>query len=126
MLVAGVNLAADAGIQYLTKRVNKTISYLIKRVGLTYRTKLLRFRAASSHPTLMWGSPTSQSSMATDQRTGKMDKTIQNLKDQSRDRCTPRPDKSEIVDVLYQHGSADGFSLEWVIDRFPQQFGGRS
>jgi hypothetical protein len=59
-----------------------------------------------------------------------METVIQNLKDQSRDRCTPRttprPDRSEIMDVLYQHGTADGFSLEWLVDRFPRQFGGRS
>jgi hypothetical protein len=51
MLVAGVNLADGLGIQYLTKRVNKTILYLTKLVGLTFHTKLLRLRAASSHPT---------------------------------------------------------------------------
>jgi hypothetical protein len=58
-----------------------------------------------------------------------MENITRDQKDQSRDRCTPRtaprPDRSEIVDVLYQYGSADGFSLEWVVDRFPQQFVGR-
>jgi hypothetical protein len=55
-----------------------------------------------------------------------MEDVIRNLKDQSRDRSTTRPDKLEIVDALYQHGNAAGFSLEWVIDRLPQQFGGSS
>ncbi|WP_435138875.1 hypothetical protein [Pseudopelagicola sp. nBUS_19] len=54
-----------------------------------------------------------------------MENVTQDLKDQSRDRTTPRPDRSEIVDVLYQYGTAEGFSLEWVVDRFPQQIGGR-
>lgn len=55
-----------------------------------------------------------------------MENKVQELKDQCRDRCTPRPDRSEIVEVLCQHGTAEGFSLEWVVDRFPPQIGGRS
>lgn len=55
-----------------------------------------------------------------------MENVTRDLKDQKRDRITPRPDRTEIVDVLCYYGSADGFSLEWVVDRFPQQFGGRS
>lgn len=54
-----------------------------------------------------------------------MENVTRDLKDQSRDRITPRPDRTEIVDVLSQNGTADGFSLEWVVDRFPQIKGGR-
>jgi hypothetical protein len=53
-----------------------------------------------------------------------MEPIRKDLKDQSRDRCMPRPDRSEIMDVLCQHGTAEGFSLEWVVDRFPVQTGG--
>ncbi|MFT6022987.1 MAG: hypothetical protein ACI9PY_001100 [Ascidiaceihabitans sp.] len=42
-------------------------------------------------------------------------------KDMTRHRCTPRPDRSEIADVAHQFGAADGFSLEWIVDRFPHQ-----
>lgn len=55
-----------------------------------------------------------------------MEKVIRDLKDQSRDRITPRPDRTEVMDVLSQNGTADGFSLEWVVDRFPEIERGRS
>ena len=126
MLVVRVNRTADVGIQYLPKAVNKTFPSLTKRVGLTIRTKLLRYKVASSHPTLMWGSPTSQKSIVTDQRMSEMEDVTRNLKSQSRDSSTSRPDKSEIMYVLYQHGSTDVFSLEWVTDRFSRQFVGRN
>jgi hypothetical protein len=54
-----------------------------------------------------------------------MENVMRDLKDQNHDRCTPRPDKSEIVDVLSQHGAAEGFSLEWIVSRFPQHIEGR-
>ena len=49
-----------------------------------------------------------------------MEHVIQNLKEQTRDRCTPRPDRSEIADVLHQAGWTEGFSMEWVLDRYKQ------
>jgi hypothetical protein len=59
-----------------------------------------------------------------------MENVTRDLKDQSRDHCTrrttPRPDRSEIVDVLCQYGPPEGFSLEWVMDRFEQNIGGQS
>ncbi len=55
-----------------------------------------------------------------------MKNVLEDLKDENHDRCTPRPDRSEIAEVLYQHGSVEGFSLEWLVDRFPQQIGGHT
>ena len=41
-----------------------------------------------------------------------------NLKDLNLGRCTPRPDRCEVAAVLHQSGAPDGFSLEWMFDRF--------
>ena len=50
-----------------------------------------------------------------------MEHVIQDLKEQPRDRCTPRPDRAEIADVLHQAGWTDGFSMEWIFDRYAPQ-----
>jgi hypothetical protein len=42
------------------------------------------------------------------------------LKDQTRDRCTPRPDRSEVAAICLQSGLVEGLSMEWVFDRFEQ------
>lgn len=47
------------------------------------------------------------------------------MNDARPERCTPRPDRSELADVLHQHGAAEGFSFEWVVDRYFQSEGGR-
>lgn len=52
---------------------------------------------------------------------GKMQQEMQNLKDLTRDLGTPRPDRSEISEVLHQAGSPDGFSMEWIFDHFERQ-----
>ena len=44
--------------------------------------------------------------------------TADNLKDHNLGRCTPRPDRCEVAAVLHQSGAPDGFSLEWMFDRF--------
>ncbi len=45
---------------------------------------------------------------------------IGRLKDLNRERCTPRPDRSEVADIWFQSGSPEGFSMEWVFDRYEQ------
>lgn len=54
-----------------------------------------------------------------------MKHATQDPEGQTCERITPKPDRSEIVKVLHEHGCAAGFNLEWVVDRFPQQFAGR-
>ena len=43
---------------------------------------------------------------------------VDHLKDPSHERCTPRPDRSEVADIWLQSGLCDGFSMEWVFDRY--------
>lgn len=33
-------------------------------------------------------------------------------------RCTPRPDRSEVAHASLLSGPAEGFSVEWVFDRY--------
>ena len=47
-----------------------------------------------------------------------MDRAIQDLKDLTRDRCTPKPDRSELADLLRQAGAPEGLTMEWIFDRF--------
>lgn len=47
-----------------------------------------------------------------------MRNSLDNIKDLHVDRTTPRPDRSEIGDVLHESGASDGFTLEWVFDRY--------
>lgn len=54
---------------------------------------------------------------------------VDHLKDRNRERCTPRPDRSEVADIWLQSGLPEGFSIEWVFDRYNQsgsQDGGRA
>lgn len=50
-----------------------------------------------------------------------MEHVIQDIKEQTRDRCTPRLDKLEIANVLHQTGSAESCSMEWMFDRYEPQ-----
>ncbi|WP_299140230.1 hypothetical protein [uncultured Tateyamaria sp.] len=43
---------------------------------------------------------------------------VDHLKDLNRERCTPRPDRSEVADIWLQSGFTGGFSMEWVLDRY--------
>ncbi|WP_162798422.1 hypothetical protein [Sulfitobacter sp. SK012] len=45
---------------------------------------------------------------------------IELLKDLTSDRCKLRPDRSELADALNFGGATDGFSMEWIIDRYEQ------
>ncbi|PYG26739.1 hypothetical protein C8N36_12082 [Pelagimonas varians] len=45
---------------------------------------------------------------------------VDHLKDQNLDRCTPRLDQSEIAETCLLSGSPEGFSMEWVFDRYDQ------
>lgn len=51
-----------------------------------------------------------------------MEHVTQDLQGQNRERITLKPDRSEVVKAVHEYGSAEGFSLEWVVDHFPQQF----
>lgn len=43
---------------------------------------------------------------------------MDHLKDLNRERCTPRPDGPEVAGIWFQSGLSEGFSMEWVFDRF--------
>ena len=45
---------------------------------------------------------------------------IDRLKDQSRERRTPCPDRSNVTDICLQSSLPEGFSMEWVLDRYEQ------
>lgn len=47
-----------------------------------------------------------------------MQHQMRNQNDLICERCTPHPDTSQITDVLHAVGAAEGFSLEWIFDRF--------
>lgn len=49
---------------------------------------------------------------------------VNHLKDPNRERSTPRPDKSEVADIWFQAGLPDGFSMEWVFDRYDRTVAG--
>lgn len=50
-----------------------------------------------------------------------MQHPIDPRKDPAQMRCTPRPDRSEVAHASLSSGSADGFSVEWVFDRYATQ-----
>ena len=43
---------------------------------------------------------------------------INHLKDLKLERCTPRPDLSEVATASFHSDVPDGFSMEWMLDRF--------
>jgi len=43
---------------------------------------------------------------------------VDHLKDRNLNRCTPRPDRTEVADVWLQSGIPEGISMEWVLDRY--------
>ncbi|MEP5760100.1 MAG: hypothetical protein ABJ327_12480 [Litoreibacter sp.] len=45
---------------------------------------------------------------------------LRETREQTRDCGTLKTDRSEFAEVLYQAGTPEGFSLEWVFDRFDQ------
>ncbi len=45
---------------------------------------------------------------------------VDHLKDRTRERRIPRPDRSEVADICLQSGPTEGLSMEWVFDRFDQ------
>lgn len=45
---------------------------------------------------------------------------VDHLKDQNLDRCAPRSDRSDVADIWQQLGVSEGFSIEWIFDRFEQ------
>lgn len=51
-----------------------------------------------------------------------MEHVTRDLQSQNSERITPKPDRSEVVKAMHENGGAEGFSLEWVVDHFPQQF----
>ena len=46
---------------------------------------------------------------------------VDELKDLNLGHRTPRPDRSEVAAVLHQSGAPDGFSMEWMFDRFVER-----
>lgn len=40
------------------------------------------------------------------------------LKDQTLERCAPCPSQSEIAEMGLHSGLPEGFSMEWVLDRY--------
>lgn len=49
-----------------------------------------------------------------------MSDTVDELKDQSRECRTTRPDRPEVAEILLQSGMPEGFSMEWVFDRYDE------
>ena len=47
----------------------------------------------------------------------------QKVNETNTDRRANRPARAEFADVLYQAASAEGLSLEWVLDWFERQGG---
>lgn len=45
---------------------------------------------------------------------------MDHLKDRNRERCTARPDRSELADIWLQSGLPEGISMEWMFDRCDQ------
>ena len=54
-----------------------------------------------------------------------MQHATKDLKDPERERSTATPIKSEFAEIIQQAVAADGFSLEWVFDRY-EHAGGRA
>ena len=52
-----------------------------------------------------------------------MQHVIETAKDTDHDLSRSTPDRSELADMLWQAGTPEGFSLEWVMDRFDQSRG---
>lgn len=45
---------------------------------------------------------------------------VDHLKDQNLERRTPCLDRSEVAESWLQSATPDGFSMEWVFDRYEQ------
>jgi hypothetical protein len=49
-----------------------------------------------------------------------MRNAVDHLKDQDRERHTPRPERCEAANIWIQSVSSEGLSMEWVFDQYAQ------
>lgn len=47
-----------------------------------------------------------------------MQEPVERMKDLTQFSCAPRPDRAEIATQWLQSGLPEGFSMEWVFDRY--------